>query len=684
MNSEEIKKNIDKIENNIELPADSSNVTLQKLQEDKWGKFLNNKTFQIIKDNFLTVKSIFSNMFIYIENYFKENNKNIESIKDDIKNIKDNGVGLKESDLVDYVNKKKENTLEQNLNIKSLSKDNNIIIDKVGETLTIGNSNIDINIIGKGEKLSYNGKDISSNNGSSSGSSGNDNLNDTMIAEIPSKYTIKQNSEGSLYLQDENYNETHENYFRQNSIMSVKINKTYNPIKNLFGSGGGSNLNIPESMDLAGAYIQGDTVDTEIMYFYSKSMNKFLLDYFKKENLSNPIEVKNICGLRFNLELYIDVYNKYEYKPRDYSLYSINKDSYAENMLKQEKIFENTYGSELSIIRLFTDFAGSIVVGDKNLKIKLNIKYDYQLKCFVIDMKSKEVFSEISKYYNDNKTIVFRLFISKISVLKLIKFDKLGGGGGNGLGASSISDSLGFDVFARTISGGYATTHGFNVRKNNFQTLDHTVDIYELLNGQTEYFTTSSSSNNDKYNKYFLTTAYKDCGYNGALIPICDSQGNLFEYMVGKTKIKMLLKNFWGMDIVVSLKITLYKDDSYENSEVLVNIDKKNISLKAFKSFQTNLPELFKSSGTMSDDFNTTAPSNWYKLYNYGYDFISLKLLDTGIFNKVLNDEGQEVKKSYTFLIISNFDKLVKSNINNFHSMRIDFSIKSPSLYINL
>lgn len=680
MDSEEIKKNIDKIENNIELPADSSNVTLQKLQEDKWGKFLNNKTFQIIKDNFLNVKSIFSNIFIYIENYFKKNNENIESIKSDIKNIKDNGIGLKESDLIDYVNKKKENTLEQNLDIKSLSKDNNVIVDKIGDTLTIGNSNININIVGKGEKLSYNGKDISSNS-SSSGSSGNDNLNDTMIAEIPSKYTIKQNSEGSLYLQDNNYNETHENYFRKNSIMSIKMNKTYNPIKNLFES---NNLNISESMDLAGAYIQGDTVNAEIMFFYSKSMNKFLLDYFKKENLNDPIGIKNICGLRFNLELFVDVYEKYEYKTRDYRLYTIDNDSYAENMLKQEKIFENTYGSELNIIRLFTDFSGSIVVSDKNLKIKLNIKYDYQYNCFVIDMKNKEMFSKISEYYNNNKTIVFRLFISKISVLKLIKFDKLGGGNGNSLGVSSISDSLGFDVFARTISGGYNTTHGFNVKKNNFQILDHTVDIYGLLNGQTEYFTTTSNSNNDKYNKYFLTTAYKNCGYNGALIPICNSLGNLFENMIGKTKIKMPLKNFWGMDIVVSLKITLYKDDNYENSEVLVDIDKKNISLKAFKSFQTNLSELFKNSGTMSDDFNTTAPSNWYKLYNYGYDFISLKLLDTGIFNKVLDDEGQEVKKSYSYLIISNFDKLVKSNINNFHSMRIDFSIKSPLLYINL
>lgn len=424
MDNEEIKKNIEKIENNIELPADSSNTTLQKLQEDKWGKFLNNKTFQVIKDNFLNVKSIFSNIFIYIENYFKKNNENIESIKSDIKNIKDNGIGLKESDLIDYVNKKKENTLEQNLDIKSLSKDNNVIVDKIGDTLTIGNSNININIVGKGEKLSYNGKDISSNS-SSSGSSGNDNLNDTMIAEIPSKYTIKQNSEGSLYLQDNNYDETHENYFRENSIMSIKLNKTYNPIKNLFDS---NNLNISESMDLAGAYIQGDTVNAEIMYFYSKSMNKFLLDYFKKENLNDPIGIKNICGLRFNLEFFVNVYEKYEYKTRDYSLYTIDNDSYAENMLKQEKMFENTYGSELNIIRLFTDFSGSIVVSDKNLKIKLNIKYDYQHNCFVIDMKNKEMFSKISEYYNNNKTIVFRLFISKISVLKLIKFDKLGGG----------------------------------------------------------------------------------------------------------------------------------------------------------------------------------------------------------------------------------------------------------------
>ena len=40
----DIKNNINKIETNIEVPADNTDSVNQEHQRDEWGKFLNNKT----------------------------------------------------------------------------------------------------------------------------------------------------------------------------------------------------------------------------------------------------------------------------------------------------------------------------------------------------------------------------------------------------------------------------------------------------------------------------------------------------------------------------------------------------------------------------------------------------------------------------------------------------------------
>lgn len=162
-----VKDKLDKIELNIEVPADDNNKNLQKLQEDKWGTFLNNKTFLTIKNNFVNIKNLLHNFISNIENYITKTDTKINSIENDINNIKTSGIGVKEEQLKNYVNKKEENTLEKNLNIKSMSIDNDNVLVKDNETIIVGNNSKNINIVGSGEKLFYNGKEISSsgNNG---------------------------------------------------------------------------------------------------------------------------------------------------------------------------------------------------------------------------------------------------------------------------------------------------------------------------------------------------------------------------------------------------------------------------------------------------------------------------------------------------------------------------------------
>ena len=116
MVDEEIKKEINNIKNNIELPADDSDKSLQEEQEDKWGRFLNNNTFLTIKNNFLSIKNIFSKFVTYIDNYFSKNDENIKNLK--------NNVNDKINELVGNINTKINDKVTEKLDleIKNINK----------------------------------------------------------------------------------------------------------------------------------------------------------------------------------------------------------------------------------------------------------------------------------------------------------------------------------------------------------------------------------------------------------------------------------------------------------------------------------------------------------------------------------------------------------------------------------
>ena len=72
----QIKKDIDNINIDIETPHDESNSSLHSLERDNWGKILNNKTFKVMKDNFINIKSSLSNLLTnIISEFIKLNNK---------------------------------------------------------------------------------------------------------------------------------------------------------------------------------------------------------------------------------------------------------------------------------------------------------------------------------------------------------------------------------------------------------------------------------------------------------------------------------------------------------------------------------------------------------------------------------------------------------------------------------
>ena len=182
----DIKNNINKIETNIEVPADNTDSVNQEHQRDEWGKFLNNKTFKIMKDNFNLLKSNILSLIDKITDSVNTQNTEIKKTNDSLKIVSDKVNDLSNGNLtlpnnVALLNKK--NVFTDNVSVKSLSLDNNNIIKETVNNLEVGNATKNINIIGFGEKLLYNGKEIEG--GSSSDGEGSSNVNLSGMLGVP-------------------------------------------------------------------------------------------------------------------------------------------------------------------------------------------------------------------------------------------------------------------------------------------------------------------------------------------------------------------------------------------------------------------------------------------------------------------------------------------------------------------
>ena len=183
----DIKNNINKIETNIEVPADNTDSVNQEHQRDEWGKFLNNKTFKIMKDNFNLLKSNILSLIDKITDSVNTQNTEIKKTNDSLKIVSDKVNDLSNGNLtlpnnVALLNKK--NVFTDNVSVKSLSLDNNNIIKETVNNLEVGNATKNINIIGFGEKLLYNGKEIQTGS-SQGGGEGSSNVNLSGMLGVP-------------------------------------------------------------------------------------------------------------------------------------------------------------------------------------------------------------------------------------------------------------------------------------------------------------------------------------------------------------------------------------------------------------------------------------------------------------------------------------------------------------------
>ena len=68
MDNTQVKQDIDNININIETPSDDSDIDLQALERDNWGRILNNKTFKVMKENFRLIKTSFNNFISNVSN----------------------------------------------------------------------------------------------------------------------------------------------------------------------------------------------------------------------------------------------------------------------------------------------------------------------------------------------------------------------------------------------------------------------------------------------------------------------------------------------------------------------------------------------------------------------------------------------------------------------------------------
>ena len=197
MDNTQIKQYIDNVNINIETPSDDSDIGLQALERDNWGSILNNKTFKIIKENFRLIKTSFNNFISNVTNEINtlvnktntienktntiENNvntieNNVNTVQSTVNELKVNVGKINESTLNLLANKettnifKELNTFEKGINTKSINLENNTLSVMEGETITIGDINKSINIVGKDTTLKYNGEEIKGSNNSNDGS----------------------------------------------------------------------------------------------------------------------------------------------------------------------------------------------------------------------------------------------------------------------------------------------------------------------------------------------------------------------------------------------------------------------------------------------------------------------------------------------------------------------------------
>lgn len=186
---------LNKIDTELVLPSTSENISLQKLQENKWGSILNNQTFNTLNNNIKILKNslvetinTLNNESIITNNKYINENNNVISLGDSTKKlnflttqIQVNGIDTEFltsqnlSNISNIAYKDKENTFTYPLNTNQYNINSNQVITDDNININLGNNQRKLNLQSSDGKLYLNGVEFNSTN--NSGSSQNTDMN---------------------------------------------------------------------------------------------------------------------------------------------------------------------------------------------------------------------------------------------------------------------------------------------------------------------------------------------------------------------------------------------------------------------------------------------------------------------------------------------------------------------------
>ena len=308
MDNTQVKQDIDNVNINIETPSDDSDIDLQELERDNWGRILNNKTFKVMKENFRLIKTSFNNFISNVSNEIntlvnKTNTieNNVNTIQTTVNELKVNGGKINESTLSTLANKetvntfKEVNTFEKGIDSTLYKLNTNELANMQGETITIGDITKSINIIGKDTTLLYNGMEIKG--GGSSGGVGNINLSGTLgvpvIAETYSRLslptlTIKKNEVLNAIV-----------YTKESDYLKILNGEIKIPSLEFNRNATGYNQDTPLVK-----FNKWDG-DTSNNYFIPNNQTSNLhevINQILNENISSLVPFNNIYGISFDIK----------------------------------------------------------------------------------------------------------------------------------------------------------------------------------------------------------------------------------------------------------------------------------------------------------------------------------------------------------------------------------------------
>lgn len=624
MDNTQVKQDIDNVNINIETPSDDSDIDLQALERDNWGRILNNKTFKVMKENFRLIKTSFNNFISNVSNEIntlvnKTNTieNNVNTIQTTVNELKVNGGKINESTLSTLANKetvntfKEVNTFEKGIDSTLYKLNTNELANMQGETITIGDITKSINIIGKDTTLLYNGMEIKGG-----GSSGGDSGSDFFIGEYPLSTTIKRDSNDKPYLNID-YNTGGFNTvngawrFQADVKKGVKNLSTKNSSVAFYGE------------TLAGIIDSDGSTTQNYFELCSVEFNDFLKSIFGVSTMNDKIVIEKLCGLKFKFTLDVSQIKDTDSINLKYKYTRQSSISNYESVNEFEFLVDNEYGFRLNNLVSSSLNRNNIFLDETiNNKVK-SIVLDYNNITSQFFFRVYFYGSAFKDLYNSGNKINVVVNVYDIRILKI---EQAGGGSSGGVGNINLSGMLGVPVIAETYS--RFSLPKLTIKKNevlNAIVYTKESDYLKILNGEIKIPSLEFNRNANGYNQDTPLVKFNKWGgdtSNNYFIPN-NQTSNLYEVInqILNENISSLVpfNNIYGISFDVETKITKSMNDGTKK----VMEGTTNFHLRYDKSSASNINDL------------KTKRNGFEHIYDTGYDYGDfLRLLE---FNKVEN-----------------------------------------------